>query len=215
MAHKIIHTLHSFAARRVFRQFANKHHLVYFGKVDARHDDHEMVMGITASTNHSDDFFTVGTFQGLDVTIVVRRNTLTFPGKPSSTYNWLIVQIDLKQTLPHMFIDFHHHDETFFANMAVAFRNMQDMTPGFADLGARVLIDPLKYNEIRMVLLPHISAGLREQFNHLSIEVKDDQLFVYANYTHPSISSLEHTLKLAAWLAGQLNSVKMGDRSTS
>ncbi|HEU5188036.1 MAG TPA: hypothetical protein VFT87_06070, partial [Candidatus Saccharimonadales bacterium] len=206
---KIVHTLQSIAARRIFRQFAARHHLVYFGRVDARHDDHEMVMGITASTNHSDDFFTVGTFEGHDVTMVVRRNTLTFPGKPSSTYTWLITQIDLKQALPHIFIDFHHHDETFFANMAVAFRAMQDMSPGFNELGARILIDPLKYTEVRMVLLPHITAGLREHFAHLSVEVKDDQLFVYANYTRPSITALEHELKLAAWLAGQLNNIKI------
>lgn len=207
MAHKLAHTIQSIAARRIFKHFAAKFHFVYFGKVDAR-DEHEMVMGLTASTKHSDNFFTVGTFERHDITLVVRRNTLSFPGKPDSTYNWLIAQVDLKLNLPHIFIDFHHHDETFFANMAVAFRHMQDMSPGFSDVGGRVMINPLQYGDVRMLLSPMIVAGLKEQFNQYSVEIKDDQLFVYANYVRPSLASLEHILKLAAWLAGQLNQAK-------
>lgn len=208
MAHKLVHSIQNVAARHIFKQFATKFHFVYFGKVNAR-DEHEMVMGLTASTKHSDNFFTVGTFEGHDITLVVRRNTLSFPGKPDSAYNWLIAQVDLKYShLPHIFIDFHHHDETFFANMAVAFKHMQDMSPGFSDIGARVMINPLQYGDVRMLLSPMIVAGLKEQFNQYSLEIKDDQLFVYANYVRPSQTSLEHILKLAAWLAGQLNQAK-------
>lgn len=207
MAHKLVESVQAIAVRRTFKQFASKYHLVYFGRVSAQADDHEMVMGVTASTKHTDDFFTVGSFEGHDVTMLVRKNTLVFPGMPDSTYSWLIAQIDLKREFPHIFIDFHHHDKTFFANMAVGFRHMQDMSPAFSDLGARVLVDPLQYGQVRMILSPHVVADLKQHFHTYSLEIKDDQLFVYTHAARPSLTTLEHTLKLATWLAGQLNQV--------
>src|SRR5687768_5174890 len=138
----VVSKIRHFATKRVVKKFADKLHFVYFGHVGSQ-DDHTMVLGATASTSHSDNFYTVGYFEGHDVILLQRTNTLKFPGKQEVNYKWLIFQFDLKRNdLPHIFIDNQHHDETFFANMAVGFTKLKDMSGAFTDIGSTVLVDP-------------------------------------------------------------------------
>ena len=121
IARNSLHNLGDAATKRAIKQFTTKYHFVYFGHVDPREDEYELVRGITVSTTHTDNHYTVGSYNSHDIILVERRNTLSFPGKQDSTYRWLIMQIDLKRTgLPHVFIDCHHHDAVFYANAFAA-----------------------------------------------------------------------------------------------
>src|ERR1044072_5775592 len=81
--------------KRVFMQFAEKIGLVYFGYVNQRSDEHRLVRGLTVSAGHRDSNYCVGSFQGYDIALVERIDTIRFPGKSSKTHNWIIMTFDL------------------------------------------------------------------------------------------------------------------------
>lgn len=203
---KMITKLNKFTTRRALKQFATRYHFVYFGQV-SQHDDHPVIRGITAAASHNDNFYTVGSFMSHDITVLERKNKLSFPGKADRGYKWLIMQVDLKRThMPHIFIDNQHHDETFFANMALTLPNLHDMSGSFGDAppGVRVFINPQQYGPARMLLSPPIVAALG-QLKHTDLEVKDDQLLIYIKDANVTLKLLEHMLQTAVWLADQIN----------
>lgn len=203
-----LHMLGTAATKRIIKQFAAKHHMVYFGQVDPREDEYELVRGLTLSTNHQDNHYTVGTFQERDIILVERRNTFTFPNRPSSSYRWLIAQIDLRRSgLPHLFIDCGHHDATFYANAFLARQGMQDMgnyfggfSRGFAQK-ARLFANPSQYENIGLLMTPEIAETIAQHFSQFDYECFDDRLLVYTNNPLITPTLLEDMLRVGTWLA--------------
>jgi len=202
---KGLSVLQDVAATRVFRQFASKHHLVYFGSVDARSDEHHLLRGLTASTSHIDNNYTVGTFQGHDLMLVERRNAITHPGKPTRSYKWLILAVDLKRSdLPHIFFDGLHHDETFYANLKLGFAKLQDVSSLVVPLNnMRVFTSVESTPFVQSLLTPEFLMGLAGA-SHFDFEVNDDQVFVYSTHAASPLL-LTSMLKVGMWLAEQLN----------
>jgi hypothetical protein len=203
------------ATKRVIKQFASKYHLVYFGAVDAREDEHELVRGVTVSTSHVDNHYTVGTLQGRDIILVHRKNTLTFPGKTPSQYKWLIMQLDLAKTgLPHIFVDAHHHDETFYANLFIALPQFQNVTTHlFGDDAlfskrCKVFAFPHEYEAVKGVLRSDITAGIAQHFHQFDYEIIDDRLYVYASNGVVTMTVLQEMLRVGVWLADVLDGKK-------
>jgi hypothetical protein len=67
------------ATKRIIKQFAHKFDLVYFGGIDPREEDFELIRGATLSTSHVDAHYCVGHFKGHDISLVERRNILSHP----------------------------------------------------------------------------------------------------------------------------------------
>ena len=211
MARTSLHNLGDAATKRVIKQFTTKYHFVYFGHVDPREDEYELVRGITVSTTHTDNHYTVGSYNSHDIILVERRNTLSFPGKPDSTYRWLIMQIDLKRTgLPHVFVDCHHHDAVFYANAFVAHINMQDLGTYFADMSqafnqhCRIFASAANYAAVRALVQPAIAEGLA-QFHQFDFEFFDDRVLVYASNNMATPQMLDDMLRVGVWLAENFN----------
>lgn len=208
--------LNNVATKHVVKQFAAKYHLVYFGRVDAREDDHQLVRGITVSTSHTDNHYTVGTFDGHDVMLVQRRNTLTFPGKPDADYKWFILQVDLKREgLPHIFMDAHRHNETFYANLFITTPQFQDISatlaqrdPGFA-ARYNVFALPHDYAKINALLMPQITQTILQHFHQFDYEIIDDRVYIYATATVATLALLQEMLRAGTWLADNLNLIKI------
>ncbi len=210
-------SLHSFSAaasRRIIKQFASKYQFVYFGRVDPREDEYELVRGLTVSTTHIDNHYTVGTFNGHDIILLERRNTLTFPGKADVTYRWLIMQIDLKTaSLPHVFIDSHHHDAMFYANAFIAKQGMQDLSNYFSAVSptftqrCKLFANPTTYQQVGAVITPEIAETLAQHFNQFDYEFFDDRIIVYATSRVPTPQMLDDMLRVGAWLAEQYNAL--------
>jgi hypothetical protein len=212
--HKLA-VLGDLATKRVIKQFANKYHLVYFGSVDAHEDDHELVRGVTVSATHTDTHYTVGTLQSHDIIVVQRKNTLTFPGKASSNYKWLIIQIDLdRHDLPHIFIDAHHHDETFYANLFTALPHFQDIRQYLVGLEpsflkhCKVFAFPSAYGAVGRTLHPEITKTLAQHFLQFDYEIIDDRLYVYATGV-VTMTLLQEMLRVGIWLADVLDGKKI------
>ncbi len=208
--------LNDVATKRVVKQFANKYHLVYFGHVDAREDDHQIVRGVTASTNHTDNHYSVGAFDGHDVMLVQRRNILTFPGKQDAEYKWLIMEVDLKRDdLPHIFMDAHHHDETFYANLFVKIPQFQDIRSSLEQRDPtfsakyKVFALPNQYQKVGAVLVPELTTAIAQHFAQFDFEIIEDRLYVYASAHVVTLAVLQEMLRAGVWLATSLNTLKI------
>ncbi len=198
--------LSKLATRSVIKQFANKYHLVYFGGVDARSDDHQLVRGVTAAATHTDNHYTVGEFNGRDLILVERNNVAVHPGKPTVKHHWMILQLDLKRTdLPHVFMD-SHHGETFHANLSIAHSRLRDVTSLVPHLGHVTVLAPVeRLDDLHLVFTAPFAETTRS-FNNFDYEINEDQLFVYAHNPAITITLLSDMLRVGAWLADHLDS---------
>jgi hypothetical protein len=211
LASRSLHHLGDAATKRAIKQFTTKYHFVYFGHVDPREDEYELVRGVTVSTTHADNHYTVGSYNGHDILLVERHNTLTFPGKQDSTYRWLIMQLDLTRTgLPHIFVDCHHHDAVFYANTFAAHNGVQDMSSYFADLSTafnqhcRVFASPAHYAAARALLQPKVADALA-QFHQFDFEFFEDRVLIYASNNVVTPQLLDDMLRVGVWLADDFN----------
>lgn len=219
IAKESLHTFGNAATKRIIKQFASKYHMVYFGHVDPQEDEYELVRGVTVSTSHTDNHYTVGTYNSHDLIIVERRNTLTFPGKPDTNYRWVIAQIDLKRGgLPHLFIDSHHHDATFYANAFLAKNGIQDLTGYFSGFSAtfgqrcKLFANPSTYMEVGALITPEIAETLAQHFHQFDYEIFDDRVLVYASNSTITPALLEEMLRVGAWLADCCNAAQLAQQ---
>lgn len=216
--HKKLSIVKDFATKSVIKQFANKYHLVYFGHVDYREDEYEMVRGVTSSTSHTDNHYSVGSHNGHDILLLERRNTLTFPGKPDTVYKWTIMQFDLSRSgLPHIFIDSHHHDVTFYGNLFIRETQFQDANalflhsdPQFA-AQCRVFAASDQFAQVGQVLTHEITSTISQHFKQFDFEIDDDRLFVYASNAVVTPQTLEDMLRIGTWLTEKFNAALVSE----
>ena len=207
-----LRTIGTAATKGIIKQFAAKYQFVYFGHVDPQEDEYELVRGLTVSTTHHDNHYTVGSYNSHDIILLERRNTLTFPGKNDVQYRWLIMQIDLKRGgAPHMFIDCHHHDAMFYANAFLSQGGMQDIGSYFTHLGSqfaqkcKLFANPSTYAEVGEILTPEVAETLAYHFNQFDYEFFDDRVLVYASNYTPTPALCNEMLRVGTWLAEQIN----------
>jgi len=200
------------AAKKIIKQFAHKFGLVYFGAVNQREDDHELIRGITVSAHHVDTHFCVGDYKGHDISFVERHNTITYTDHNFRRYHWLIMQVDLRRDgLPHVFIDGNHHPEEFYETLFMKFANMTNANTLYVQnnpLFARtfkVFTPADKFDELEIMLTGDIAAMLAHHFKQFDYEIDSDRVLVYAE--NPIITShlLHEMLRVGQWLAAELD----------
>lgn len=207
MLRRHLAALRDLTTKGLIKQFAAKHALVYFGYVDARDDEHQLVRGVTLSTQHTDNHYSVGTFQNYDIVFVERRNVVRFPGKQEETYAWHIMSLDLKHgAFPHIFIDTNHHGPAFYANLALTNPKLQNLPINLEGVasGTRILASLEAYQDILRLLSPQITSTLTQDFKHFDYEITGDQLFVYACNQQTTPALLADMLRIGVWLADRL-----------
>lgn len=199
---------------QAIRKFIKRFDLVYFGKVDHRYDEHAVVRGVTASSRHVDHHFAVGNIKGRDVSILERTNTLRFPNKGDQDYMWVIVQVDLKTPgdIPHTFIDAHHHDEVFYANLFVNFANFHGAQSLF------VSHDPLfnqkfkvytpsdRLDDLAKVMTTDVTSMLAHHFTSFDYELQSDVIYVYSSNQLMHERDVEKMARVGLWLANKIES---------
>ena len=208
--------IHDIATKRVMKRFVERFRFVYFGRVDPRSAEHQLVRGLTVSADHVDNHYAVGAFRGHDITLVERYARLRYPGKADQDYRWIIMQVDLKrQGLPHFFVDGHHHEEVFFANMFVKFGNFENANRLFL-LHDRMFLRYFKvfappdfFDEVADVLRPEVTAMLGHHFRQFDYEIDDDRLLVYASNAAMTPRLLPEMMRVGLWLADHINAQHM------
>ncbi len=200
--------------KRVFMQFAEKLGMVYFGYVDQRHDEHRLVRGLTVSAHHRDNHYCIGSFQGYDVTLVERSDTIRFPGKPAKNHDWIVMAFDLHTAvdLPHIFVGLHTHSETFYAHLFTKFAQLTRVPLGTFGVHSgqfmnkyAVYADPSQLVTTEQLLGPTVTKVIAESFGSLTIEIAEGCLYIYAEHQRPTVQLLEKMLRSGSWLARVLD----------
>lgn len=206
-AHKVArrvlpgHIVRHQRTRAVVQRLADAMGLVYFGYVDQRDDEHRLVRGVTVSTTHTDHHYTVGSFQGYDVSLVIRRDSLSYDDKRLKEHYWTIVTVDLHSEvdMPHVYIGRHTvRDEmvarlvhlTALPHAGDAFSRQYTI---YGSMGQFIMIQSLFMQPVRDVIA--------KEFIGISIEIVDGTIYLYASEKHPSRAQLERMFRNGIWLA--------------
>jgi hypothetical protein len=198
----------------VFRHFAEKYDLVYFGRF--HQDDHEhMVSGVTVSTAHNDQHCCVGTVHGRDMVALRRTDSVSTPlTDKREHYSWDIMQFDLTSgyDFSHVFLDGGHHDELFYQTLFMKFARLMKIDKSFfGDDGHQfaeqftAYTPPDAVDDLFALLTKDTSQVLATHFAHLDFEWFQDRLLVYTTGRPSSAHGLEHMLRAGLWLTDHLD----------
>jgi len=202
------------ANKRTMMHFAESMGLVYFGHVDGRGDDTQLIRGLTVSGNHHDKHYCVGSLYGYDVAYVERTDTLQVPGKPTVTHNWLVMQFDLHTThdLPHVFLGLHTHSEAFYASLFTKFSTLQKIPLGTFEtydkaFTARYAIytSPAKALDAERIFDSAVTQTLLKHFGTITVEIHQGCLYLYSEHRRITESLLDAMVKNGIWLAKHID----------
>jgi hypothetical protein len=200
--------------KHVFMQFAEKIGMVYFGYVDQRNDEHRLVRGLTVSSSHRDNHYCIGSFQGYDITLVERVDTIRFPGMPPKNQDWIIMVFDLQASvdLPHIFLGLHTHGDTFYAHLFTKFANLMKAPLGTFGAYDKAFIDrysvytePAQYVVAERLFDQTVTKTIADQFGSLTVEVSEGCLYIYAEHQRPTQALLDKMLRSGVWLAQSID----------
>jgi hypothetical protein len=201
--------------RSIFKHFADMIGLVYFGYVDQRNDDHKLVRGFTVSAKHRDNHYCIGSFEGYDVTLVERSDTVRHPERGSRSHQWTILAVDLRTSvdLPHVFIGLRTQSESFYAHLFTKFSKLSltplgiiaPHDPQFVNRYA-VYTEPTQTVAVEYIFTPAITKVIADRFGSLTIELSEGCLYVYAEHQRPTTAHLERMLQYGIWLAKSIDS---------
>lgn len=200
--------------KRIYQRFADKIGLVYFGYVDQRNDEHSLIRGMTVSNRYRDNHYCIGSFEGYDITLVERVDTIHHPGKQSRLHNWVIMTFDLHRSvdLPHVVVGSHTHSETFYAQFFTKYAHFTKVeleathtySPDF--LKRYTLFAKADHAlSAERLFRPSLTNTIAEQFGSLSIEINDGTVYLYAEHHHPSDALLQSMLARGLWLARSID----------
>lgn len=200
--------------KRILMKFAEDHGFVYFGHVDQHDDDHELIRGLTLSPRHRDRHYTVGTFEGYDIAMLERTDTITYPGKPDEKQNWFIMQFDLKNNkdLPHVFIGLKTHSPTFYSHLLTKFKVLQPVPLGtFGMYDAQftqrysVYTAPAEALNAERLFDQASTTLIAKHFGSLTLEVVDGYLYLYSNHRRTTSQLVTTMLQNGVWLSRHID----------
>jgi len=200
--------------RIAIKNFCEKVGLIYFGSVDQHHDDHHIVRGLTASAQHQDEHYAVGTCDGYDVRMVNRVDVTEDAAGLLRTHAWLIFEIDLKQRsdIPHIFMGAHDHKNSAYSKLFTTHASMQAVPlgtfkPYSVDFISRYSLFalPSHFIQTERYFTADVTKVIAAHFWPLSVEVYEGSLYIYADNQLVTIRLLDTMLKNGLWLAKHLD----------
>jgi hypothetical protein len=216
---KIIHRngIENHKRGRLIREFDDTVGFVYFGNVDQHTDDHHIVRGLTVSPTHIDEHYSIGSFDGYDITIVDRTDSVVLTHTSEQTHTWLIFEIALhaRIDIPHMFLGGHtHNDSSAYIGLFTAFPALQPVPLGtFGDYSEEftrrysLYAAPSHFIEAEQYITAEVAQTIAAHFWPLSVEIRDGSLYVYADSKHISTQDLNKMTQSGVWLAKIIDEV--------
>lgn len=204
------HSLRKMSTRRIIQRLAEDLGMVYFGYVNQRDDDHQLVRGFTVSASHSDHHYTVGTYKSYDISLVIRRDAIEYSDRRITDHYWTIMTFDLKTVfeLPHFHILHHKRKEQLIAKYSqlqeVPRQAFVGHEPRFFDF--YTIYGKLeKLQEHCDLISPAMSTAILENFQGMSVEVSDNTVYLYLTSKHPTRPELERMLRCGIWFSQALD----------
>jgi hypothetical protein len=197
--------------RRIVTAFAEKLGLVYFGRVDQYTDDHHSVRGFTASPHHEDNHYSVGSFDGYDVSYVQRSEQLD----SGDIRKWSIVEVDLHHDtgIPHLVVTAKGHADGAYDALFAASSHLLPIPMGTVNQYDQEFVSRYTtytqashFIRAEHLIDSDVSRTIAAHFWPLSVEIRDQMLIVYSVHQRMSLHLLETMLKNALWLAHHIDS---------
>lgn len=200
--------------KQTIQKFTKRFGLVYFGHVDQHDDEHHIIRGLTVSSSHEDDHYSVGSFEGYDVSIVDRYDIITKPGQRLKTHRWLIIEIDLHngKDVPHIFLGGHNHQDSSYTKLFTSVPSLQPVPLG--TFGAHsneftnrysLFATATQFIEVERLFTADVTRTIAAHFWPLAAEVYEGSLYIYSDSKSLSVGLLETMLKNGLWLATKLD----------
>lgn len=200
---------------KVIRRFAKRTGLVYFGAVDQRKDEYEVIRGLTASTTHRDVHYLVGSYDGHDISIADRFDVSFDAHHQPIEHSWLIFQVPLEnKTIPHLFFKPLGHSPQAYTNLFTAFNTLHIINDAFDDahspeFHARYqLFGPAAHvASLEGIITPSLTRTIAARFWPHAIEIYKGNVYVYiTEHRHREFEAvLSPTLQSTTWLAEVLD----------
>jgi hypothetical protein len=176
--------------------------MVYFGSVDPRSDDHDSIRGITASVKHHDRHFSVGSYDGYDITLADRTYQ---PLHTSKKHTWCVIQVSLHTAnLAYTLLTPHVHLSDFEGVVQLQ-RNLvavpSETLPH--ELGSRYTVYTSSHDAHMInALLPRETAleGALRLWPY-AVELHKNKLYVYITEHRLTETVLSGAIASALWLA--------------
>jgi hypothetical protein len=200
--------------RTAIIKFSAKFGFVYFGHVDQHDDEHHVIRGLTASSSHQDEHYSVGSFDGYDVSLVDRYDIISHPTRALRTHRWLIFEIDLHngKDLPHVFLGGHSSSGTSYEKLFTSLPSLQPVPLGTFGMHSDEFTKrysfyaaATQFIEVEKIFSVEITRTIAAHFWPLSVELYEGSLFIYSDNKTVSGSLLETMLKNGLWLAAQID----------
>lgn len=218
--HKIVTRLlpHELMLRRANKhaimKFAEEVGMVYFGFVNQRTNEHQLIRGLTLSTSHRDTHYSVGSLFNYDVALVERKDTLRRPNGTLQPHRWLIMQFDLHNAanVPHIFLGLHTHSDAFYAHLFAKFSQLQRAPLGTFGMYDKAFTDryaiytqPAASLTAERLFDTEMTKMMASHFGSLTVEISDGSLYLYSEHNRISKSLLETMLQNGIWLAKHID----------
>lgn len=197
------------------RRFAKKTGLVYFGSVDQHVDEHDVIRGLTLSTTHRDTHYSVGSFDGYDISMVDRFDVSYDNAHRPVEHSWVIVQVDLHdKNLPHLFFSPLGHSPAAYDKFFTAFTTLHPVNSMLhsdhsSEFHNRYQVFGLATHigAVEASLTPIVTQTLAMRFWPHAVEVYEGKLYIYIteHRRREFEAVLGPTLQAATWLAGVLD----------
>jgi len=200
--------------RRIIQQFVDSVGLVYFGLVDQYSDEHKIIRGFTVSSSHRDDDFSVGSFEGYDISLVNRQDMTINDKKSVTAHDWLLLEIQLlnQTNLPHLFIESRSGADSPIASILnvttlkkVSLGTLEEYPIDFSTRYS-IYASPDHAIESQQLIPASAARSIGTHFWPLSVEVLESSLIIYSYKEKVSKHLLNMMLTDGIWLAKQLDS---------
>ncbi|CAN5422236.1 hypothetical protein BH10PAT4_BH10PAT4_0560 [soil metagenome] len=195
-------------------KFVKSFSFVYFGHVDQHDDEHHIIRGLTVSSSHQDDHYSVGSYDGYDVSLVDRYDITIRPGEKIRTHQWIIIEIDLRngKDIPHIFLGSLNRTNSSYAKLFTSVTSLQAVplgtfAPHSEEFTSRysLFAAPTQFIEVERLFTSEVTRTISAHFWPLSAEVFEGSLYIYSDTQNISAGLLETMLKNGAWLANKLD----------
>jgi len=204
----------SFKRKSAIMKFAGKFGFVYFGHVDQHDDEHHVIRGLTVSSTHQDEGYSVGSFDGYDVSVVDRLDIIESHDKKIKSHRWAIIEIDLHKgtDVPHIFLGAHDHRDSSYSKLFTSVNTMQAVPLGTLENHSEEFMrryslfsSPCQFIDVERLFTAEVTRTIAAHFWPLAVEVIDGALYIYSDTLNLTASVLEAMLKNGLWLAEQID----------
>ena len=202
---------------RVFRKFASKYDMVYFGSVH-RDDEARLVRGITLSRTQVDAHYCVGSAYGRGVIFVQRSDVERSAYQKPVRHTWNILQIDLADTarLSHVFVErYDAAHSTYAEKLSAVHRDWVVTPPSLLAQYDSLFLSRYRVHSANITsalvgdyLSPLVASQIAHYFSQFSFEIVDDTLLVYFVSRYPLSDQLDHMVKAGVWLADEIEKTR-------